>query len=63
MMHQKRANQLKFQFYKTDFEEPKAIAAEIAEVINAEVIQVIGKTIVFYKESSKKKQIILPKQS
>ena len=38
------------------FEEPKAIAAEIAEVINAEVIQVIGKTIVFYKESSKKKQ-------
>ena len=42
-------------------EEPKSIAEEIASVIEAEVAQVIGKTIVFYKESSKKKQIILPR--
>ena len=42
-------------------EEPKSIAEEIASVIEAEVVQVIGKTIVFYKESSKKKQIILPR--
>ena len=42
-------------------EEPKSIAEEIASVIEAEVVQVIGKTIVFYKESGKKKQIILPR--
>ena len=52
---------IKVSILQNCFEEPKAIAAEIAEVINAEVIQVIGKTIVFYKESSKKKQIVLPK--
>lgn len=42
-------------------EEPKTLAMDIAEVLEAEVVQVIGKTIVFYKQSRKKKQIILPK--
>ena len=52
---------IKVSILQNCFEEPKAIAAEIASVIDAEIIQVIGKTIVFYKESSKKKQIVLPK--
>ena len=42
-------------------EEPKTLAMDIAEVLEAEVVRVIGKTIVFYKQSRKKKQIILPK--
>jgi len=42
-------------------EAPKTIADQIADEIQAEVVQVIGKTIIFYKESSKKKEIILPK--
>ncbi len=52
---------IKVSILQNCFEEPKAIAAEIASDIDAEIIQVIGKTIVFYKESSKKKQIVLPK--
>ena len=52
---------IKVSILQNCFEEPKAIAAEIASVIDAEIIQVIGKTIVFYKESSKKKEIVLPK--
>lgn len=42
-------------------EDPKTLAIDIADVLNAEVVQVIGKTVIFYKESRKKKQIILPK--
>ena len=42
-------------------EDPKTLAIDIADVLNAEVVQVIGKTIIFYKQSKKKKQIILPK--
>lgn len=42
-------------------EAPKTIAVQIADEIQAEVVQVIGKTIILYKESSKKKEIILPK--
>ena len=52
---------IKVSILQNCFEEPKEIAAEIASVIDTEIIQVIGKTIVFYKESSKKKQIVLPK--
>lgn len=42
-------------------EEPKMMAEDIADVLEAEVVQVIGRTIIFYKQSRKKKQIILPK--
>ena len=42
-------------------EDPKTLAIDTADVLNAEVVQVIGKTIIFYKQSRKKKQIILPK--
>jgi len=42
-------------------EEPKVMGEKIAEQAGAEVVQVIGRTLVFYKESRKKKAIILPK--
>lgn len=42
-------------------EEPKTMAVDIADVLQAEVVQVIGRTIIFYKQSRKKKQIVLPK--
>lgn len=42
-------------------EDPKTMAVDIADVLEAEVVQVIGRTLIFYKQSRKKKQIILPK--
>ena len=42
-------------------EEPKTMAIDIADVLEAEVVQVIGRTIILYKQSRKKKQIVLPK--
>lgn len=41
-------------------EDPKAVASELAEKANAELVQVIGRTIVLYKESVDHKTIILP---
>ena len=38
----------------------KTIAYSLAEKISAEVVQVIGKRFVLYKESTKNKQIVLP---
>ncbi len=38
----------------------KEAAAEIAETIGADVVQVIGTKFVLYKESKDKKRIILP---
>ena len=52
---------IKISVLQNCIEEPKTIAVEIANEIKAEVVQVIGKTIVLYKESSKKKEIHLPK--
>lgn len=43
-------------------DDPKAIAQMLAERTNAQVVQVIGKKIVLYKEGKKeKKKIELPK--
>lgn len=42
-------------------EEPKTLAPDMADAIGAEVVQVIGRTLVFYKESTNKKEIVLPK--
>lgn len=42
-------------------EDPKEIAVELAEGSEAELVQVIGRTIVLYKESREHKQIELPK--
>ncbi|MFD0674084.1 ribosome assembly RNA-binding protein YhbY [Cohnella sp. GCM10027633] len=42
-------------------DDPKAIGEELAERSGAELAQVIGKTIVLYKESRENKQIVLPR--
>ncbi|WP_028561705.1 ribosome assembly RNA-binding protein YhbY [Paenibacillus pinihumi] len=41
-------------------EDPKQIGAELAAGAGAELVQVIGKTIVLYKESKDNKTIVLP---
>lgn len=41
-------------------EEPDDLARMLSERTGAEVVQVIGKKIVLYRESKKKKKIILP---
>ena len=41
-------------------DDPKEIAATLAERTHSEVVQVIGKKIVLYKESKNKKKIELP---
>lgn len=42
-------------------DDPKLIGEELAERSGAELAQVIGKTIVLYKESRENKQIVLPR--
>lgn len=42
-------------------DDPKEIGVEVAAAAGAELVQVIGKTIVLYKESKDSKQIELPK--
>lgn len=43
-------------------EEDKSVVAEqLAEGAEAEIVQIIGNTIVLYKESAENKQITLPK--
>ncbi|MDO3409085.1 ribosome assembly RNA-binding protein YhbY [Saccharibacillus sp. CPCC 101409] len=41
-------------------EEPKELGAELASAAEAELVQVIGRTIILYKESREHKQIELP---
>jgi len=42
-------------------EDPKNLAEAIAQSVEGEAVQVIGRTLVFYKESKNKKEIVLPK--
>ena len=43
-------------------EDPREIGAELAKLgSGSELVQVIGKTIVLYKESKDNKQIVLPR--
>lgn len=42
-------------------EDPKELAPDIADAVDGHVVQVIGRTLVFYKESRNKKEIVLPK--
>lgn len=42
-------------------EDPREIGQELAEGAGCELVQVIGKTIVLYKESRDHKTIVLPK--
>lgn len=52
---------IKITVLKNCQDEPKELAAVLAERTHAEVVQVIGKKIVLYKESKNKKKIELPK--
>ena len=40
---------------------PKEVAAEIAQAVQAEVVQVIGTKFVLYRKNEKEPQITLPK--
>lgn len=52
---------IKIAVLKNCADEPKEIAQILAERSGSEVVQVIGKKIVLYKENKDNKQIILPK--
>ncbi len=51
---------IKISVLKNCFDDPRGIAELIAERTRSEVVQVIGKKIVLYRESKDKKQIQLP---
>jgi RNA-binding protein len=53
---------IKLHVLKNCVADPRDIAALLAERTQAEVVQVIGKKIVLYRESKTKKKIELPKQ-
>ncbi len=52
---------IKIAVLKNCMDDPKAIAGMLAERTGSEVVQVIGKKIVLYKENKDDKKIILPK--
>ena len=54
---------IKLSVLKNCFDDPRKIAAVIAERTHSQVVQVIGKKIVLYKEAKdeKKRKIVLPK--
>ena len=52
---------IKISVLQNCLEEPKTMAIDIADVLESEVVQVIGSTIILYKQSRKKKKIVLPK--
>lgn len=52
---------VKINVLKNCIDDPREIAAIIAERTKSEIVQVIGRKIVFYKESKDKKKIELPK--
>lgn len=51
---------IKISVLKNCIDDPKEIAQVMAERTQSEVVQVIGKKIVLYKESKNKKKIVLP---
>lgn len=52
---------IKITVLKNCIDDPKEIASTLAEHTRSEVVQVIGKKIVLYRESKDKKKIVLPK--
>lgn len=52
---------VKINVLKNCMDDPREIAAIIVERTKSEIVQVIGRKIVFYKESKDKKKIELPK--
>jgi RNA-binding protein len=51
---------IKINILKNCLDDPKEIAQVLAERTHSQVVQVIGKKIVLYRESKDKKKIILP---
>lgn len=51
---------IKISVLKNCIDDPRSIAQVMAERTKSEVVQVIGKKIVLYKESKNKKKIQLP---
>lgn len=51
---------IKISILKNCFDDPKEIAQMISERTRSEIVHVMGKKIVLYKESKDKKRIILP---
>ncbi|KHE71691.1 ribosome assembly RNA-binding protein YhbY [Halobacillus sp. BBL2006] len=51
---------IKVSILQNCFEDNKQVAEEIVEATNAHIVQVIGNTIILYKESKENKQIQLP---
>ena len=54
---------IKMHILKNCFDDPTEIAQVIAERTRSEVVQVIGKKVVLYRESKDNKKIELPKPS
>ena len=54
---------IKMHILKNCFDDPKEIAQVIAERTRSEVVQVIGKKVVLYREAKDNKKIELPKPS
>lgn len=52
---------IKITILKNCMDEPRAIAETLAEHTHSEVVQIIGRKIVLYRESKEKKKIELPK--
>ena len=52
---------IKISVLKNCDDDPRELAVMLAERTHSEVIQVIGKKIVLYKESKNNKKIVLPK--
>lgn len=52
---------IKVAVLKNCMEEPKAIAEMLADRTQSQVVQVIGRKIILYRENRKNKKIILPK--
>jgi RNA-binding protein len=52
---------IKISVLKNCFDDPKEIAQTLAERTRSQVVQVIGRKIVLYRESKENKKILLPK--
>lgn len=51
---------IKLHVLKNNFDEPKELAQTLAERTRAQVVQVIGRKIILYRESKDNKKIFLP---
>ena len=53
---------IKINVLKNCMDDPTEMARTLAERTHSEIVQVIGKKIVLYRESKDKKKIVLPKE-